>query len=100
LEELEKVLPTDLIDEAGAAPSNFMVLLEALKARSLATEFAVNQPVATARLRGVERQHNLVEQSGRMLNGERVAKLLGISGKAVAVLLAAILNTYGFGLLD
>ena len=83
LEELEQVLPTDLIDEASAAPTNFMVLLEALKARSLATEFAVNEPLATARLRGVERQHNLVEQSGGMLNGERVAKLLGISRQAV-----------------
>jgi biotin operon repressor len=83
LEELEKVLPTDLIDEASAAPTNFMVLLEALKARSPANEFAVNEPLATARLRGVERQHNLVEQSGGMLNGEGVAKLLGISRQAV-----------------
>jgi len=70
LEELEKVLPRDLIDEA-------------LTARSLATEFAANEPLATARLRGVERQQNLVEQSGGMLKGERVAKLLGISRQAV-----------------
>jgi biotin operon repressor len=83
LEELETVLPTELIDEASAAPTNFMVLLEALKARSLATEFAVNEPLTIARLRGVERQHNLVEQSGGMLKGERVAKLLGISRQAV-----------------
>jgi biotin operon repressor len=83
LEELERVLPTDLIDKASAAPTNFMVLLEALKARSLATEFAVNEPLTMARVRGVERQQNLVEQSGGTLKGERVAKLLGISRQAV-----------------
>lgn len=83
LEELEKDLPSDLIDEASAAPTNFMVLLEALTARSVATEFAANEPLVTARLRGVERQQNLVEQSGGTLTGERVAKLLGISRQAV-----------------
>jgi biotin operon repressor len=36
-----------------------------------------------ARVRGVERQQNLVEQSGGTLKGERVAKLLGISRQAV-----------------
>jgi hypothetical protein len=56
LEELEKALPRELIDEASAASTDFMVLVEALTARSLATEIAANNPLATARLRGVERQ--------------------------------------------
>jgi len=83
LEELEKALPRELIDEACAASTNFMVLVEALTAPSLATELAANDPLAAARLRGVERQQTLVEQSGGMLKGERAAKLLGISRQAV-----------------
>ncbi|MGA9914570.1 MAG: hypothetical protein WBR17_18790 [Paraburkholderia sp.] len=83
LEELEKALPRDLIDEASAASTDFMVLVEALTARSLAAEIAANDPLATARLRGVERQQSLVEKSGGMLKGEKAAKVLGISRQAV-----------------
>jgi hypothetical protein len=83
LEELEKALPRELIDEASAASTDFMVLVEALTARSLATEIAANDPLATARLRGVERQQSLVEKSVGMLKGESAAKVLGISRQAV-----------------
>jgi hypothetical protein len=83
LEELEKALPKELIDEASAASTDFMVILEALTARSLAPEIAANDPLATARLRGVERQQSLVEKSGGMLKGEHAAKVLGISRQAV-----------------
>ena len=83
LEELEKVLPRELIDEASAASTDFMVLVEALTARPVATEIAADDPLATARLRGVERQQSLVEKSGGMLKSEKAAKVLGISRQAV-----------------
>jgi len=83
LEELEKALPRDRIDEACTASTDYMVLVEALTAPSLTTELAANDPLVTARLRGVERQQSLVEKSGGVLKGEEAAKLLGISRQAV-----------------
>jgi hypothetical protein len=83
LVEFEEELPKERIDEASSAPSDYMVLLEALTASTVATHLAVEDPLATARLRGVEQQRKLLEQSGGVLRAEEVANLLGLSRQAV-----------------
>ncbi len=80
---LAQELPKERIDEASAAPTDYMVLVEALTAPSLAPQLALEDPLAAARLRGVERQRSLVEKSGGVLKGEKAAELLGISRQAV-----------------
>jgi len=61
---LAQELPKERIDEASAARTDYMVLVEALTAPSLATQLAAEDPLTAARLRGVERQQSLVEKSG------------------------------------
>jgi len=80
---LAQELPKERIDEASAARTDYMVLVEALTAPSLATQLAAEDPLTAARLRGVERQQSLVEKSGGVLKGEKAAELLGISRQAV-----------------
>src|SRR5260370_23874096 len=80
---LAQELPKERIDEASAARTDYMVLVEALTAPSLATQLAAEGPLTAARLRGVERQQALVEKAGGGLKGEKAAELLGISRQAV-----------------
>lgn len=83
LSELAQELPKDRIDEASAAPTDYMVLVEALTDPSLATQLAAEDPLAAARLRGVERQQSLFEKSGGVVTGQKAAEFLGISRQAV-----------------
>jgi hypothetical protein len=83
LVEFEEELPKERIEEASAAPSDYMVLYEALTAPSVAAHLAAKDPLATARLRGVEQQRTLLEQSGGVLGVDKVADLLGLSRQAV-----------------
>lgn len=80
---LTEELPEERIEEASAATTDYMVLVEALTAPSLATQLAAEDPLTAARLRGVDRQQKLVEKSGGVLKGEHAAELLGISRQAV-----------------
>jgi biotin operon repressor len=80
---LEQELPKERIEEASAAPTDYMVLVEALTAPSVAAQLAAKDPLTAARLRGVERQQSLVKKSGGVVRGEEVAALLGISRQAV-----------------
>ncbi len=80
---LEQELPKERIEQASAAPTDYMVLVEALTAPSVATQLAARDPLAAARLRGVERQESLVKKSGGVVRGEEAAALLGISRQAV-----------------
>jgi hypothetical protein len=83
LAELEYELPKEQIDAASAAPTDYMVLLEALTAPSVASQLTAQDPLAAARLRGVERQHSLLKKSGGVLTGAEAAGLLGISRQAL-----------------
>jgi biotin operon repressor len=83
LAELEQELPKQRIDEASAASTDYMVLLKALTEPSVATQLASKDPLAAARLRGVERQQGILKESGGVLSGAQVAKILGISRQAV-----------------
>lgn len=83
LTELEHVLPTQQIEEASAASTDYLVLLEALATPLVAAQMAAKDPLAAARLRGVEYQLRLLSESGGVLSGEEVAKALGVSRQAV-----------------
>ena len=83
LVDFEEDLSRERIDEASAASSDYMVLYEALTAPSIAAHLASKNPLATARLRGVEQQRDLLEQSGGVLGVHKVAEFLGLSRQAV-----------------
>ena len=83
LTRLENELPKEQIHAASAAPTDYMVLLEALTAPSVATQLTAEDPLAAARLRGVERQQALLKKSGGVLRGKEAAELLGISRQAL-----------------
>jgi hypothetical protein len=83
LRGLDDELPTERIEEASAASTDYLMLLAALATPSVATRMAAKDPLAAARLRGAERQQRLLEVSGGVLGGEEAAKVLGISRQAV-----------------
>jgi len=83
LTELEHIVPTQLLEQASTASTDYLVLLGALATPLVATQMAAKDPLAAARLRGVERQQSLLKRSGGVLTGEEAAKILGISRQAV-----------------
>ena len=83
LRDLDHELPKERVEEASAASTDYLMLLAALATPSVATQMAVKDPLAAARLRGAERQQRLLEMSGNVLSGEQAAKILGISRQAV-----------------
>jgi hypothetical protein len=80
---LEKELPRERITEAVAAPTDYLVFLNAVSASSLASESAADDPLAAAKFRGLERKRQLVEAAGGALTAQSVADLLGITRQAV-----------------
>lgn len=81
--DLDQGLPKERIEEASAASTDYMVLLRALTEPSVAAQLASKDPLAAARLRGVERQQSILKESGGVFSGAQVAKTLGISRQAV-----------------
>jgi hypothetical protein len=80
---LEKELPREKINEAVAAPTDYLVFLNALTSSSMASEAAAEDPLAAAKLRGLERKRQLVDAAGGALGAQDVAELLGITRQAV-----------------
>jgi biotin operon repressor len=80
---LEHELSKQRIEEACAASTDYLVLLDVLTAPSVTTQLAAKDPLAAARLRGVSRQQSLINESGGVLGGAEVAEVLGISRQAV-----------------
>lgn len=83
LAELERELPSERIEEASTAPNDFLVLVNALSAAGVATQMAEKDPLAAAKLRGVENQQELITNAGGVLSAEEAAQILGISRQAV-----------------
>jgi len=83
VKRLEEDLSTALINEAAAAPTDLMVILEALSSASLAAQLASEDPLLAARLRGMKRKQEMLEASGGALTSEQVSEILGISRQAV-----------------
>ena len=80
---LENDLPSTLIDDATAAPSDYLVAVEALTSASETTQLIVEDPFIAAKLRGLKRKQQMLETAGGSLTSEQVAEVLGISRQAV-----------------
>jgi hypothetical protein len=80
---LENDLPSTLIDDATAAPSDYLVAVEALTSASETTQLIVEDPFIAAKLRGLKRKQQMLETAGGALTSEQVAEVLGISRQAV-----------------
>src|SRR5579883_1808561 len=80
---LENNLPATLIDEATAAPTDYLVAVEALSSAPETTELIAEDPFVAAKFRGLKRKQQMLEASGGALTSEQVAEILGISRQAV-----------------
>jgi hypothetical protein len=69
--------------EAVQAPTDYSVLLSALNTEEALASIRVHDPLAAARLRGLEAKRNLVEAEGGTLTSAEVARKLRITRQAV-----------------
>lgn len=80
---LEDDLPSTLIDEATAAPTDYLVAVEALSSAPETTQLNAEDPFIAAKFRGLRRKQQMLEAAGGTLTSEQVAEILGISRQAV-----------------
>jgi hypothetical protein len=80
---LETDLTTTLIDEATAAPTDQLVMFEALSSAPWASELAAQDPIVASKLRGFELRQEMLKKSGGVVSSGRVAELLNVSRQAV-----------------
>jgi hypothetical protein len=81
--KLECDLPSALIDEATAAPTDYLVALEALSSSAESSQLIADDPFIAAKFRGLKRKKEMLETAGGALTSEQVAEVLGISRQAV-----------------
>jgi hypothetical protein len=81
--KLEGNLSSDLIDEATAAPTDYLVALEALSSAVESSQLIADDPFSAAKFRGLKRKKQMLETAGGTLTSEQVAEVLGISRQAV-----------------
>ncbi|HJX84625.1 MAG TPA: hypothetical protein VJ723_09800, partial [Candidatus Angelobacter sp.] len=72
-----------LIDEATAAPTDHLVMLEAVSSAPWVSELTSDDPLVAAKLRGLFRRQQMLKTSGGALTSEKVAEVLNISRQAV-----------------
>lgn len=82
-QRLENDLPATLIDDATAAPTDYLVAVEALSAAPEITQLIADDPFIAAKFRGLKRKRQMLEAVGGALTSEQVAKVLGVSRQAV-----------------
>ena len=70
-------------NQATAAPTDRLVLLEALGSAPWASELAAEDPILAAKLRGLELRKDMLKIAGGALTSERVAEVLNVSRQAV-----------------
>jgi hypothetical protein len=80
---LEEDLPATRIDEATAAPTDYLVAIEALSSAPETTQLIAEDPFVAAKFRGLKRKQQILEAAGGALTSEQVAEVLGISRQAV-----------------
>ena len=83
VKDLETDLTTPLIDEATAAPTDQLVMLEALSSAPWVSELAAQDPIVASKLRGFELRQEMLKKSEGVLSSGRVAELLNVSRQAV-----------------
>ncbi len=80
---LEDDLTSALIEEATAASTDQLVMLEALSSAPWVAELAAKNPILEAKLRGLQLRQDMLEKSGGAMTSEGVAEVLRISRQAV-----------------
>jgi hypothetical protein len=83
VKSLEDDLTNARIDEATAAATDHLVMLEAVSSAPWVAELVSDDSVVAAKLRGLKLRQQMLETSGGTLTSEQVAKVLGISRQAV-----------------
>jgi hypothetical protein len=83
VKSLEDDLTNARIDEATAAPTDHLVMLEALSSAPWVAEIVSDDPLVAAKLRGLQLRQQMLETSGGTLTSQQVAQVLGISRQAV-----------------
>jgi hypothetical protein len=83
VKDLETHLTSALIDEATAAPTDQLVMLEAVSSAPWVSELTAQDPIVASKLRGFELRQEMLKKSGGVLSSGKVAELLNVSRQAV-----------------
>jgi biotin operon repressor len=83
VKDLDADLPSTLIDEATAAPTDKLVMVEAITSAPWVSELEDEDPIAAAKLRSFKLRQEMTQKAGGVLSSGKVAEMLGISRQAV-----------------
>jgi hypothetical protein len=83
VKSLEDDLTNASIDEATAAPTDHLVMLEAVSSAPWVSELVSEDPLVAAKLRGLDLRQQMLKTAGGALTSEKVAEVLKISRQAV-----------------
>jgi hypothetical protein len=83
VKDLEADLTSTSIEEATAAPTDNLVMLEALSSASWVSELAAQDPIVASKLRGFELRQDMLKKAEGVLSSGKVAELLELSRQAV-----------------
>jgi hypothetical protein len=83
VKDLETGLTSSLIAEATAAPTDQLVMLEAVSSAPWLSELSAQDPIVASKLRGFELRQEMLKKSGGVLSSGRVAALLNVSRQAI-----------------
>jgi hypothetical protein len=83
VKDLETDLTSTLIDEATAAPTDNLVMLEALSSAPWVSELAAQDPIVASKLRGFELRQEMLKKAEGVLSSGKIAELLKLSRQAV-----------------
>ena len=83
VKDLETDLTSNSIDEATAAPTDNLVMLEAISSAPWISELAAEDPIVAAKLRGFELRQEMLNKAEGVFSSGKVAELLKLSRQAV-----------------
>jgi len=83
VKDLESDLTSTLIDEATAAPTDNLVMFEALSSAPWVSALAAQDPIVASKLRGLELRQEMLKKAEGVLSSGKVAELLKLSRQAV-----------------
>jgi hypothetical protein len=89
VKSFEDDLTNARIEAATAAPTDHLVMLEAVISAPWVDELRSSDPLVSAKLRGLKLRRQMLETSGGALTSEQAGEILGISRQAVDKLRAS-----------
>lgn len=81
--DLETDLTSASIEEATAAPTDRLVMLDALSSAPWVSELAAQDPIVASKLRGFQLRQEMIEKAEGVISSGKVAELLDLSRQAV-----------------